>query len=135
MAQASQQTAQTTATAEVSAPSTRAAVEVMAAALTQQNAQAAAQQAALAARLDALVTQQAQIATQLSLAVAGLASASGLLSQQLTQQFEETAQGATAMQDNMVGAGSALAGQLNFIGQGGDPAALDQFLSTPLSGP
>jgi hypothetical protein len=107
----------------------------MAAALTQQNAQAAAQQAALAARLDALVTQQAQIATQLSLAVAGLASASGLLSQQLTQQFEETAQGATAMQDNMVGAGSALAGQLNFIGQGGDPAALDQFLSTPLSGP
>jgi len=135
MAQASQQTAQTTATAEVSAPSTRAAVEVMAAALTQQNAQAAAQQAALAARLDALVTQQAQIATQLSLVVAGLASASGLLSQQLTQQLEETAQGAAAMQDNMAGAGSALAGQLNFIGSGGDPAALDQFLSTSLSSP
>jgi hypothetical protein len=109
MAQASQQTAQTTATAEVSAPSTWVAVEVMAAALTQQNAQAAAQQAALAARLDALVTQQAQIATQLSLAVAGLASASGLLSQQLTQQLENTAQDAAAMQDNMAGAGSALA--------------------------
>ena len=135
MAQASQQTAQTTATAEVSAPSTRAAVEVMAAALTQQNAQAAAQQAALAARLDALVTQQAQIATQLSLVVAGLASASGLLSQQLTQQIEETAQGAAAMQDNMAGAGSALAGQLNFIGSGGDAAALDRFLTPTLSGP
>jgi hypothetical protein len=135
MAQASQQTAQTTATAESSAPSTRAAVEVMAAAVTQQNAQAAAQQAALAARLDALVTQQAQLATQLSLAVAGLASASGLLSQQLTGQLEETAQGAAAMQDNMTSAGTALAAQLNFIGRGGDAASLDRFLIPTLSGP
>ena len=39
------------------------------------------------------------------------------------------------MQDNMAGAGSALAGQLNFIGSGGDAASLDRFLTPTLSGP
>jgi hypothetical protein len=124
-----------TAAAVQSAPSTRAAVEVMAAALTQQQAQAMAQQAAIAARLDALITQQTQLASLLSDTVAGLATTTGLLSQQLTQQLETEAQGNMTSQDATAGAVSGLAGELSFLTQGGDPAGFGQFLTTSVSAP
>jgi hypothetical protein len=118
LAAAAAQIAQTTASAVQSAPSTRAAIEVMAAALTQQLAQQIAEQAAVASRFDALLTQQAALATEISQAVAGLATASGLLAQQLTQDLEDQAQAAYQKQDIVSGGFGGLAGELHFLAQG-----------------
>jgi hypothetical protein len=121
--------AELTASAVESAPSTRAAVEVMAAALTQQMAQQIAGQAAVAARLDALLTQQAAIAMEISQTVAGLATASGLLAQQLTQELEDQAQSGYQKQDIVTGGFGGLASQMRFFAQGGDGQGLSQFLN------
>jgi len=134
-AAAAQQVAQQTAAAVESAPSTRAAVEVMAAALTQQQAEALASQAAIASKLDALVTQQAQVATALADAVGGLGTVSGLLSQQLTQALEDQSQGAVTSQDTIAGAATGIAAELDFIGNGGDSGSFDTFFTTSVSGP
>ena len=128
MAAAAAQIAQTTASAVQSAPSTRAAVEVMAAALTQQMAQEIAGQAATASRFDALLTQQAALATEISQAVAGLATASGLLAQQLTQALEDQAQSTYQKQDIASGGFGGLASELHFLARGGDQQGLSQFL-------
>jgi hypothetical protein len=129
MADAAAQIAQLTASAVQSAPSTRAAIEVMAAAITQQMAQQIAGQAAIASRLDALLTQQAALATEISQAVAGLATTSGLLAQQLTQELEDQAQSAYQRQDVVTGGFGGLASEMRFLAQGGDPQGLSQFLS------
>lgn len=129
MADAAAQIAQLTASAVQSAPSTRAAIEVMAAAITQQMAQQIVGQAAIASRLDALLTQQAALATEISQAVAGLATTSGLLAQQLTQELEDQAQSAYQKQDVVTGGFGGLASEMRFLAQGGDPQGLSQFLS------
>jgi len=134
-AAAAQQVAQQAAAAVESAPSTRAAVEVMAAALTQQQAEALASQAAIASKLDALVTQQAQVATALADAVGGLGTVSGLLSQQLTQTLEDQSQGAVTSQDTIAGAATGIAAELDFIGNGGDQGSFNNFFTTSVSGP
>jgi len=134
-AAAAQQIAQDATAAVESAPSTRAAVEVMAAALTQQQAEAIASQAAIASKLDALVTQQAQVATALADTVAGLGTVSGLLSQQLTQALEDQGQGAVTSQDTIAGAATGLAAELDFVGNGGDQASFNNFFTTSVSGP
>lgn len=128
-ADASTGIAQLTADAVASAPSTRAAVEVMAAALTQQMAQQTAGQAAVASRLDALLTQHAAIAAEISQVVAGLATASGLLAQQLTQELEDQAQSGFQKQDIVTGGFGGLASQIRFFAQGGDGQGLVQFLN------
>ncbi len=127
-ASAAQQIAQQTASAVQSAPSTRAAVEVMAAALTQQQAYAIAAQAATTGRLDALITQQAQTATQLADAVAGLGTVSGLLSQQLTQALEDDARSAVGANDSVAGTATGLVSELRFIATG-DQASFDRFFA------
>ncbi len=134
-ASAAQQVAQQTAAAVQSAPSTRAVVEVMAAALTAQQSQALVSQAAIAAKLDALITQQAQLTGELADAVTGLGAASGLLSQQLTQALEDQAQEAVAAQDTLAGSAGGVASELTFIVNGGDRRALDDFFSNSVSGP
>jgi hypothetical protein len=133
-AAAAQQVAQQAASAVQAAPSTRAAVEVMAAALTQQQAQAIAASSAIASKLDALITQQTELGVELADAVAGLGTASGLLSQTLTQGLQDQAQSNVSYQNAAAGSASGLVGELNFIAQGGDEAGLDQFLSTSISG-
>jgi len=130
-----QQIAQQTAAAVQSAPSTRAAVEVMAAPLALQQAQSVTAQAAIASKLDALITQHAQLATQFAGAVAGLGTIAGLLSQQLTQALESQAQSSTTTQDTISGAATGIAGQLNFIVGGGDATAFNNFMTTSISAP
>jgi len=128
-AAAAQQIAQQTGAAVQGAPSTRAAVEVMAAGLAQEVSQQVTSQAALAARLDALITQQAQLATVLSQTVAGLGSVSGLLAQELDQQLEDQAQDAVGAQDSQAGALSGLSAELSFLGQSPSSGSFNQFLS------
>ena len=128
-AAAAQQIAQQTGAAVQSAPSTRAAVEVMAAGLAQEVSQQVTSQAALASRLDALITQQAQLATVLSQTVAGLGSVSGLLAQELDQQLEDQAQDAVGAQDSQAGALSGLSAELAFLGQSPSSNSFNQFLS------
>lgn len=134
-AAAAQQIAQQTAVAVQSAPSTRAAVEVMAASLTQLQAQAIVGQAAIASKLDALITQQAQIAAQLAGAIGSLGTVSGLLSQQLTQALENQAQSSVTTQDTISGAATGIAGQLNFIANGGDHQSFSDFFTMSVSAP
>jgi hypothetical protein len=134
-AQAAAQIAQETAAAVQAAPSTRAAVEVMAASLTQQQAQALAAQAAIASRLDALITQQAEIGLELADAVAGLGTVTGLLSQSLTQALQDQAQSDINFSNAAAGSVSGLVGELTFIGQGGDSQGLEQFLTRGITAP
>jgi hypothetical protein len=132
---AAQEIARETAAAVQSTPSTRAAVEVMAASLTQQQAQAISAQATIASKLDALITQHAQLAAQLAGAVGGLGTVSGLLSQQLTQSLENQAQSSVTTQDTISGAAAGIAGQLNFIANGGDQQSFNDFFTISVSAP
>jgi hypothetical protein len=111
------------------APSTRAAVEVMGAALTQQQSQLAQQNAAMAARLDALLTQQAQVALILSQTVAAAGTATGVVAQQLEQQLEDQAQAAASEQQSQVGATGGIASELQYLNQAPQDGTLDKFLT------
>lgn len=111
-----------------SAPSTRAAVEVMGAALTQQGAQQAQQLAAMAARLDALLTQQAQVALILSQTVAASTTATGVVAQQLEQQLEDQAHAAASDQQAQAGAVGGIMTELQYLNQAPQDGTLDKFL-------
>lgn len=111
------------------APSTRAAVEVMGAAITQQQAYQQATLAAIASRLDALLTQQAQVALILSQAVAATGTASGLIAQQLEQQLEDQAQAAATHRQAQLGAISGVSGELQYLSQAPRDGTLDTFLT------
>jgi len=125
----STQTAQAAQGALESAPSTRAAVSVMGAALAQQQVDLAAQNAAMSDRLDALLTQQAQVALILSQAVAATGTATGVLAQQMEQQMEDQAQSAVSDQQAQVGAIRGIGAELQYLNQAPQDGTLDQFLS------
>lgn len=125
----STQTAQTAQGALESAPSTRAAVSVMGAALAQQQVDLAAQNAAMSDRLDALLTQQAQVALILSEAVASTGTTTGVLAQQMEQQMEDQAQSAASDQQAQSGAMTGIASEMQYLNQAPQDGTLNQFIT------
>jgi hypothetical protein len=92
-------------------------------------------QVAIASRLDALITQQAEIGLELADAVAGLGTVTGLLSQSLTQALQDQAQSDINFSNAAAGSVSGLVGELAFIGQGGDSQGLEQLLTKGITAP